>query len=107
MFKHIPSLGAAALLALGTIALAAPQASAVPAYCSAGQYGNGATAYCYTSASGTQFRAVATCRYYISATGTYAYSNWYGPWRIQGDPLSSIATCGTGYSFYSADAQVQ
>jgi hypothetical protein len=78
--------------------------SAVPAYCTASPSGNTASAYCYTSASGTIFRAVARCRY-VTPSGTYDYNNWYRPWRTQGDPLYSNATCGSGWGLYQADAQ--
>lgn len=98
---------AAGLLSLSMVAVAAPAAMAVPSYCSAVQYGNGTDAYCYTSAAGTQFRAVASCRYYISATGTYAYTTNYGAWQIQGDPSHSYAFCSAGWEWRAPDAQTK
>ncbi|WP_086852624.1 hypothetical protein [Amycolatopsis kentuckyensis] len=97
---------AATLTAAGlSVAVAAP-AAAAPAYCTASQSGNGATAYCYASASGTQFRAVAYCRY-LTPSGSFDYSNFYGPWRVQGDPYRSTVACGAGWSYLSANAQVR
>lgn len=97
---------AATLTAVGlAVSMAAP-ASAAPAYCSASQSGNGATAYCYASASGTKYRAVAYCKY-VTPTGSVDYSNFYGAWAIQGDPGSSYAPCGLGWSFLSPNAQTR
>ncbi|WP_410640021.1 hypothetical protein [Amycolatopsis sp. lyj-346] len=97
---------AATLTAAGlSVALASP-AAAAPAYCSASQSGNGTTAYCYASASGTQFRAVAYCRY-LTPSGSFDYSNFYGVWRVQGDPLRSTVACGAGWNFVSPNAQVR
>lgn len=99
-------------LAAGTLVLAAvawlpaTQAQAVPANCTANKYGNGATAYCYTSASGSQFRAVAKCRYQTSS-GSYDYSNAYGTWRTQGDQLNSTATCSQPFGVYDWTAQTR
>lgn len=99
------------LATVGSLALAgaawlpATRADAT-AYCSAKQSGNGATAYCYASASGTQFRAVAKCRIQTSS-GSYDYSNSYGAWQKQGDPYNSLATCSTGFSYYSASVQTK
>lgn len=88
-----------------SLPLASP-ASAAPNYCSASKYNNGTTAYCYASASGTQFRAVARCRY-LTPSGSFDYSNYYGPWRTQGDPLSSIAVCAAGWNFFEPNAQLK
>ena len=97
---------AATLTAAGlSVAIASP-AAAAPAYCSASKSGNGTTAYCYASASGTQFRAVAYCRY-LTPSGSFDYSNFYGPWRVQGDPLSSLVACGAGWNFVSPTAQLR
>ena len=98
--------------ALGTVVMAgalgigmAGSASAVPAYCSVADYGsNGATGYCYASASGTQFRAVVTC-HYATPSGSVDSNNWYGPWRIQGDPLWSNVSCGAGWGRFSKSVQ--
>jgi len=79
--------GAFASAALGVIG--ATPAAAVPSYCSASQSGNGAKAYCYTSAAGTQFRAVAACVIYLSS-GATDHANFYGSWQTQGDPYSSL-----------------
>ncbi len=100
--------------ALGTVVMAgalsigaAGSAIAVPAYCTADNYGsNGVTSYCYTSASGSQFRAVVTC-HYTTPSGSVDSNNWYGSWRIQGDPGNSIATCGTGWSRFSKNTQTR
>ncbi|MDQ7808651.1 hypothetical protein Q5425_33375 [Amycolatopsis sp. A133] len=97
---------AATLAAAGlSVSLASP-AAAAPAYCTASKYGNGATAYCYASASGTQFRAVAYCRY-LTPSGSFDYSNFYGAWRTQGDPGNSTVACGAGWSFLSPNAQTR
>ena len=104
-FQTVRVFAAVAVLTLGTATWAATPAAAGPAYCTANSSGNTVTAYCYTSASGTKFRAVAKCRYQ-TPSGSWDYNNWYGTWRIQGDPYSSSATCGTGWSLYQADAQV-
>ncbi|SDP74048.1 hypothetical protein SAMN05421507_113200 [Lentzea jiangxiensis] len=97
---------AATLMVAGlSVSLASP-ATAAPAYCSASQEGNGARAYCYASASGTQYRAVAYCKY-ITPTGSVDYSNFYGSWVRQGDPGSSYAACGLGWSFLSPNAQTR
>jgi hypothetical protein len=87
-----------------TLAISMP-AQAVPTYCTATVSGNTATAYCYASASGSQFRAMARCRY-VTPSGSNDYNTWYGLWRVQGDPQYSSATCGTGWSLYQPDAQV-
>jgi hypothetical protein len=95
------AFGSAALGVIGAI-----PAAAVPSYCSASQSGNGARAYCYASAAGTQFRAVAACVIYLSSGGT-DHANFYGSWQTQGDPYSSLGTCGSGWSFSSANAQTR
>ena len=108
MNKRVLPLAAAMVLSTSVLAVSTPAAHAVPSYCSATSAGNGTRAYCYTSAPGTYFRAVAWCRYYISATNTYDYSNFYGPsWLIQGDPGDSYAWCGTGWQFLSPNVQVK
>ncbi len=85
---------AATLASVGlSIAVAPPASAAPPPYCRASQDGNGAKAYCYTSARGTQFRAVARCKYQ-TPTGSYDYSNFYSAWQRQGDPNEAIAPCG-------------
>lgn len=97
---------AATLTMVGSsIPLASP-AFAAPPYCSASQSGNGATAYCHASAPGSQFRAVARCRY-RTPTGSFDHSNFYGGWRKQGDPGSSYAACGAGWNFLEANAQTR
>ncbi|MGW3995332.1 hypothetical protein ACWEF6_17740 [Amycolatopsis sp. NPDC004772] len=97
---------AATVAAAGlSVALASP-AAAAPAYCTVSKSGNGATAYCYASASGTQFRAMAYCRY-LTPSGSFDYSYFYGAWRTQGDPLWSTAACGAGWSYVSPNAQVR
>ncbi|WP_372664393.1 hypothetical protein [Amycolatopsis kentuckyensis] len=104
--RIVKTVFAATLTAVGlAVPLAAP-ASAAPAYCTASQSGNGAKAYCYASASGTQFRAVAYCKY-VTPTGSVDYSNFYGAWRVQGDPTWSTAPCGLGWSFLSPNAQTR
>ena len=84
---------AATVAAAGlSVALASPAAAA--------------PAYCYASASGTQFRAMAYCRY-LTPSGSFDYSYFYGAWRTQGDPLWSTAACGAGWSYVSPNAQVR
>lgn len=63
-------------------------------------------AYCYASASGTQFRAVAYCRY-LTPSGSFDYANFHGVWRVQGDPYHSAVACGAGWSFLSPNTQVR
>lgn len=92
------------LVGLGASLGAVAPAQAVPSGCSASSSGRTVTAYCYTSAAGTYFRAVAQC-YYVTPTGSYDYASWYGAWQVQGDPLSSTATCGTGWGLLKAEAQ--
>ncbi|CAM4410350.1 hypothetical protein NONI108955_25830 [Nocardia ninae] len=97
---------AATLTTVGlSISMASP-ASAAPPGCRASQSGNGATAYCYTSASGTQFRAVARCRY-LTPSGSFDYENFFGPWRVQGNPQSSYAPCGAGWNFVEPNARTK
>lgn len=97
---------AAALTTVGLSISTASPALAAPAGCSVSQSGNGATAYCYASAAGTQFRAVARCRY-LTPTGSWDHADFYGPWRVQGDHLSSYAACGAGWNFLEPNAQTR
>jgi len=90
-------------LAAGLLAFPAT-ANAYPSYCQGKSYGsNGGTVYCYASASGTQFRAVIGCRHITPTGSADNYSN-VGPWRTQGDPLWSNATCDSGDSVTSINA---
>ncbi|WET82555.1 hypothetical protein P3102_15770 [Amycolatopsis sp. QT-25] len=97
---------AATLTSVGlSIAVASP-ASAAPRYCTASPEGNGAKAYCYASASGTQYRAVARCKYQ-TPTGSWDYSNFYSGWERQGDPGNATVQCGLGWTFLEPNAQVR
>jgi len=99
-------LGAAILAGALSIG-AAGSASADPAYCTSSNYGsNGVTSYCYTSAPGTEFRTVVTC-HYTTPSGSVDSNNWYGSWRVQGDPGNSIATCGAGWGRFSKNTQTR
>lgn len=106
MKNRAASLSAFVVIVAMASFVPAVQASAVPAYCSASQSGNGATAYCYTSASGSQFRAVAGCSY-TTPSGSTDHTNAYGPWETQGDPVHSLAQCSSPYGVYSANAQTR
>ena len=107
MKSRLVGLAVAGVLASTALAVVtAVPAAAVPSYCSASKSGNGATAYCYTSAAGTQFRAVAACTI-TTPSGSTDHSNFYGSWQTQGDPISSLATCASGWAFASANAQTR
>ncbi|WP_433579044.1 hypothetical protein [Nocardia brasiliensis] len=88
-----------------SISMAAPAAAAPPG-CTVSESGNTVTAYCYSSASGTQFRAVARCRY-LTPSGSYDYNVFYGPWKRQGDFASSEAACGLGWNLREPNAQTR
>lgn len=103
--RTVKAVLTAIVLAAGFSLAAAGPASADPSYCSSSWYGtNGSTSYCYTSASGSQFRAVITC-HYTTPSGSVDSNNWYGPWEVQGDPLNSYVYCGSGWSRWSHNTQ--
>jgi len=93
--KRATSVLAAAVLGLG---LAAVPSTAHAYACHGGTYlSNGAYVYCTGTSS--RYQATVSCRYYISATGTYAYDTEYG--LIQSGGNTSYVYCLTGWSRYA------
>ncbi len=50
---------------------------------------------------------VAAAPNYLTPSGSFDYSNFYGVWRPQGDPLSSTVACGAGWNLVKPEAQVR
>ena len=101
-------------IALASVALGAAlcvptagSASADPTFCTSSYAGSySSSSYCYASAPGTQFRAVVMCQF-TTPTGSTDHQNWYGAWQTQGDPASSLATCGSGWGRYGKNTQTR